>query len=287
METKIDISVVIPMYNSEKYIESTISSILSQEKHGMNYEIIIVDDVSTDNSRAIVKNIKNERIRLIELKKNKGSANARNTGIKSAKGEWIQFIDSDDRICNNLYKKFENSLKPEFNCYLFSLINEYNDFIIKQTILDVIDKRAFAYFGGVWNKFIKKEICIEFEEISRQNEDTCFIYDMMIEKELKILLIEDAYYLYNCRNEHSKMANFNKEEYLKMFLHIYNQIEKCDDITKMSICDTFIGILLSKITPFSIRLQVAIKTFLKLYKYAPNAYRNGFGKHVITVKIKS
>src|ERR1017187_5390448 len=137
METKIDISVVIPMYNSEKYIESTISSILSQEKHGMNYEIIIVDDVSTDNSRAIVKNIKNERIRLIELKKNKGSANARNTGIKSAKGEWIQFIDSDDRICNNLYKKFENSLKPEFNCYLFSLINEYNDFIIKQTILDV------------------------------------------------------------------------------------------------------------------------------------------------------
>src|ERR1017187_5683507 len=106
MENKIDISVIIPMYNAEKYIEAAIASITNQEEHGMNYEIIIVDDCSSDNSREIVKNLRNERIRLIELEKNGGSGNARNTSIRLAQGDWIQFMDSDDKICNDLYQKF-------------------------------------------------------------------------------------------------------------------------------------------------------------------------------------
>ena len=122
MEKRIDVSLIVPMYNSEKYIEHTIGAILNQKAHGQNIEIIIIDDVSTDHSREIVKGIKDERIKLIELKKNRGTANARNVGISSAKGEWIQFVDSDDAICDDLYSKFEKSKMPGYNCYLFSLI---------------------------------------------------------------------------------------------------------------------------------------------------------------------
>ena len=87
------------MYNSEQYIEHAIASIVNQERHGLNIEIIVVDDVSKDSSRELVRIMKDERIRLIELEKNGGTANARNTGIRLARGQWIQFMDSDDRIC--------------------------------------------------------------------------------------------------------------------------------------------------------------------------------------------
>jgi glycosyltransferase involved in cell wall biosynthesis len=101
MENRIDISVIIPMYNAEKFITNAISSIVAQEEHGLNYEIIVVDDGSSDKSREVVKNLKNERIRLIELEKNGGTAIARNAGLRLAKGEWIQFLDSDDRVCSD------------------------------------------------------------------------------------------------------------------------------------------------------------------------------------------
>jgi glycosyltransferase involved in cell wall biosynthesis len=273
MGNNIDISVIIPMYNAEQHIENAISSIASQEKHGLNYEIIVVDDDSKDKSREVVKNLNNERIRLIELKENEGTANARNTGLKLAIGEWIQFLDSDDRVCNDLYKKFEMARKPGINCYIFSLIRENYEHTLKQTILDVKDKRAFGHFGTVCNKFIKKEICLEFKK-EFDFEDNCFIIEMMIEKELKISLIEDAYYLYNRKNEQSKTANFNEKEYWKMYAYVYSQIDKCDEFTKMYILEIFVASIFNRAMPFLMSFRIATKTMIKLFKYLPCVYVN-------------
>jgi glycosyltransferase involved in cell wall biosynthesis len=281
---KIDISVIIPMYNSEKYIENTIFSIVHQENHGLHYEIIVVDDASNDNSREVVRNMKNERIRLIQLEKNGGTANARNTGIRLAKGEWIQFVDSDDRICNNLYKKFEMSRKPGINCYLFSMIIENHDDTIKRTITEVKDKRAIGYFYSVCNMFINKNICIEFKN-EFKFEDVCFIFDMMKEKELKISLIGDAYYILNRKNDQSKMANFNKMEYRKMYSYVYGQIDKSDKITKMFILETFVGIMFSRGVPFFMSLKIAARTLLTLYKFVPEVYFNGIRNCVTNTRI--
>lgn len=86
-------SVVIPLYNKEKSIEKTIQTVLDQTFH--DFEIIVVNDGSTDNSRNIVKRIGDSRIVLID-EKNSGVASARNTGIRSAKGKYICFLDADD-----------------------------------------------------------------------------------------------------------------------------------------------------------------------------------------------
>ena len=284
MENKIDITVIIPMYNSEKYIEKAITSIIHQEEHGLNYEIIIIDDFSNDNSCEVVKKINNDKIKLIELKKNCGTANARNTGIRIAKGEWIQFFDSDDRIGNDLYKKFELSKKPDINCYLFSLIVEYYDYNLKQKFTVIKDKRAFGHHNVIWNKFIKRDICIEFKK-DYYFEDPCFIVDMMIEKDLKLSLINDAYYIYNRKNKNSKMANFNKKEYFKMYSYIYSQIDKCDDFTKMYILEMFVALLFIRNIPFLMSLYIATKTLLRLYKYLPRVYLNQNRHCVESIKI--
>lgn len=94
MNMKPYISVIIPMYNASEYIRCAISSVLIQNY--LNFEVIVVDDGSTDNSGMIVESIKDSRIRLIR-QNNAGVSSARNSGITEAKGEYIAFLDSDDK----------------------------------------------------------------------------------------------------------------------------------------------------------------------------------------------
>lgn len=88
------VSIIMPSYNTGAYIEKSIQSVLNQTYS--NWELIIVDDCSTDNTDQIVSTIKDARIKYIKNKKNKGAAVSRNRALREAKGKWIAFLDSDD-----------------------------------------------------------------------------------------------------------------------------------------------------------------------------------------------
>ncbi|KAG4097223.1 nucleotide-diphospho-sugar transferase [Neocallimastix lanati (nom. inval.)] len=110
--SKIKISVIIPVYNTELYLERSIQSVLNQTLKEL--EIICIDDSSSDNSLNILNKLKKEdyRIKIIHLDENKGPSISRNTGINIANGEFIGFLDSDDyvdkRFFENLYKYTKN-----------------------------------------------------------------------------------------------------------------------------------------------------------------------------------
>ena len=105
------VSVIIPLYNKEKYIRKTIESVLSQTYN--NFEVLIVDDGSTDNSANIVKSIDDDRIKYI-YKENGGVSSARNRGVIEAKGEWILFLDADDCLYHKCLEVLINpSLKND------------------------------------------------------------------------------------------------------------------------------------------------------------------------------
>lgn len=97
------VSVIIPMYNSEKYIEDCINSVINQTYR--NLEIIVIDDCSSDSSTEIVSNMKDSRLKIIRLLENKGVSNARNKGVELAEGDYICFIDSDDIWVKNKIEK--------------------------------------------------------------------------------------------------------------------------------------------------------------------------------------
>lgn len=94
MEHRKNVSIIIPVYNAEKYIAETIENIKKQTYK--NYEIILINDASTDKSVEIIKKYLSETVKLIQLKENCGPAIARNRGIQEAKGRYICFQDADD-----------------------------------------------------------------------------------------------------------------------------------------------------------------------------------------------
>ena len=95
MKTNPSVSIIIPLYNKEQIINHTVQSVLHQT--GIDLELIIVDDGSTDGSVNVVKGIRDNRLQLIR-QKNGGPGKARNAGLAYAKGDWILFLDADDEL---------------------------------------------------------------------------------------------------------------------------------------------------------------------------------------------
>lgn len=101
------VSIVIPMFNVEKYIETCIGSILAQTFK--DFEIIVVDDCSTDRSCEIVSKYTDPRIKLVRQIKNSGENKSRNLGLKIANGKYVYFMDSDDAILPHIIETLFNA----------------------------------------------------------------------------------------------------------------------------------------------------------------------------------
>ena len=112
MKNKIDVSIIIPVYNSERYIAYIIEDLLNQSYE--NFEIIVINDGSTDNSQEILAEFekRDERVKVVEVK-NAGVSEARNLGISLAKGDYIRFIDADDRINKDSVKNMVDIVKKD------------------------------------------------------------------------------------------------------------------------------------------------------------------------------
>lgn len=139
------ISIIMPTYNREKTIERAIKSVLNQTYS--NFELIIVDDCSQDNTEKIVQRIKDSRIKYIKLSENKGACYARNYGINISKGNILSFQDSDDewlpkKLEKQLINMKKNKSKIDF-CSCKKFINKEIKIIPEQKQLNIIKKYGF------------------------------------------------------------------------------------------------------------------------------------------------
>ena len=143
-------SIVVPVYNVEKYLEKCLKSIQNQTYD--NFEVIIVNDGSTDNSKEIIRSfVKDPRFKSFN-KKNGGLSDARNFGVKYTTGDFLLFIDSDDYIDKNLLTKLNN------------VIEQYNPDIIKFNFIDVIEDKEYKHFEKITvSKEVKLTELINFD----------------------------------------------------------------------------------------------------------------------------
>ena len=117
------LSIIIPVYNTEKYVKSTLDSIYTQINYPFDFEVVVVDDGTPDNAMDIVKNYQRNKNNLdIIHQENKGLSAARNTGLSQAKGEYIWYVDSDDTIPKDAFEKIYSRVldMKEANTFIFS-----------------------------------------------------------------------------------------------------------------------------------------------------------------------
>lgn len=154
------VSIITPSYNASRFISQTIGSVISQTYK--NWEMIIIDDCSTDNSIMLIEDYinKDDRIKLIKLKRNSGPANARNRGIKEANGKYIAFLDSDDLwMPQKLEKQIkfmqDNRLSLTYSSYETMDINNknINHRTIKKTITyrDMLKSNHIGNLTGIYD----------------------------------------------------------------------------------------------------------------------------------------
>lgn len=242
------ISVIIPVYNAEKYLEECIKSLLGQSLY--NCEFIFVNDGSNDNSVDIIRSYikKDKRITLIN-QKNQGVSQARNTGIVSAKGEYIGFVDSDDYVDLDMYKELYKQIQNEECEVIISNFEEElngNKHIRKYSLKEnkVLDKNyieneILPFFvredslNTVCNKLYKKSIIdeynIRFPKGLPLGEDGIFnmIY---FSKCNSCKYIDYTGYHYREVNG-SATRNLYKHDYFQRELDVYNfDLEKLIDI---------------------------------------------------------
>lgn len=244
------ISIIIPIYNAEEYIEKCLNSLVLQTY--ANIEILCTDDCSTDNSVQIVKKLqeKDSRIKLYLHKTNKGPATARNTGLDRASGEYIMFCDNDDTYEPNMCEKMLDTML-EHNADLVtcraSIENVYLDrplaeYINSQPVgmYHLCDKMKCHMNVLLWNKIYKKSLIDKYEirfpdGVSGEDDAFCCNYAAVAEKYYGL---SDRLYNYVLRKSSFTFtigrgkASEKRFDKIRIIEYIYNFMKKHDLLKK-------------------------------------------------------
>ncbi|MCX7578421.1 glycosyltransferase family 2 protein [Leuconostoc falkenbergense] len=222
------VSIIMPNYNTAEYVENSIWSVLNQT-YG-NLELIIVDDMSYDNSKNIIKKLAmtDSRINLICLDENKGAANARNLGIDLAKGRYIAFIDSDDIWAFNKLEKQLKFMKDKKISFVASYY-DYIDYTGKRLDRIVRGKITRNYWdllkdcpGNSTIIYDSQILGKTFVPLIKKRNDY-LMWINVIKKAKLIYVIPDILVHYRIR---SNSLSYNKKDLIKYHWRIYRNYEK-------------------------------------------------------------
>lgn len=248
---EIKVSVIIPVYNCEKYIKKCVTSIIKQSYK--NIEILLINDGSTDNSYAKCKEIAilDERIKVFS-KDNGGVSSARNYGLKKCEGDYILFIDGDDYITNDCIEKSIKLIKEkDIEILKFSFVKEISKSIHKKysfsvPINKVILNKEYSKilypntfltndFCNITNVLIKKEIINHDFEPRMIGEDFLFFMECLI-KSKNVYFINDIFYHYVV-NENSATHIFDAKKHFQKLAdgyYVNNKIKELVGVNNLS-----------------------------------------------------
>lgn len=247
------ISIIVPVYNVEKYIDRCLQSLISQTYKDI--EIIIINDGSTDNSLQICeKYAQNDKRIKLYSKKNEGLGLTRNYGIDKSNGDYIAFVDSDDFVTENMCESlleaaeqynaevvygnvyyYDNGMTKEKNKIIETTVwqkNEVSDFLLDLIGTKPSEKNDTIMEVSVWKALFKKEVFEKFKirfvsEREYISEDIIFDIDFL-SKVNKVVAIKDFVYYY-CVNPNSLSKSFRADRFekvKKLYFKIIDMLKK-------------------------------------------------------------
>lgn len=225
MEYKYKISIIIPFYNSESYLEEVIESIMKQTIGFKNIQLILVNDGSTDNSEEICLKYKAIYNNIVYLKQeNSGVSSARNNGLKYVEGKYINFIDSDDKWSENALFEMYNFIEKNNNeidfvsarikCFEANEDYHFLDYKFEKTRVVDLKNEPDMIIMNVASSLFKSEAIRDknFDVKIKVAEDSLFINTLLLDK-LKCGVCREAIYYYRKRKTgNSTIQNISKSK---------------------------------------------------------------------------
>lgn len=287
---EVKVSVIIPVYNVEKYLHECMDSIINQTLKEI--EIICVDDGSTDSSLSILNDYasKDNRITVVQ-QENQGAGVARNTGLDLAKGEYLSFLDPDDFFeLNMLEATYNKAIETDVDIVIFGC-NTYNDTtnLFSETVQKLefekdiftpsdISEKIFNSFGhAAWNKLFKssfiKESQLYFQPLFRANDKYFTCIALATASKIAILNEILLYYRIGMNtkklaiNDKTRLCFYQAELAIKDKLKILNLYDKYEH--------TFFSSMLSS-SIYHLNLQTTKKDFYFLYDHLKENLENDF-----------
>ena len=288
MEYKI--SIIIPLYNGEKYVEKIIQSLSKQTIGFKNLEIIFVDDNSSDNTQKILKNIdeKYDNCKTILLKNNTGGpGKPRNIGIKNASSEYIMYLDQDDKYENNtceialkniekyktdvlyfdFYETYLNSDKIRKSCYQLKeplIISKENN-----------NEELYYRVCGSWSTISKKEYLIKHDIKFLEDcvlEDVPYSIDTLAHLD-KVIIIPDV--LYTHYNKSTSLSHTKDDKQLNSQIqgmtYIKKSLEKQDKIPQNKMMGNFILHWIETfVSSYKLNFKTKKELLNKIYEFQNN-----------------
>lgn len=275
----VDFSFILPCYNVEKYVEDCIKSITSQNFDDITYEILCIDDKSSDKTLSILENLAKENpfIKIHKNIKNRGVSYSRNVGINNAIGKWILFLDSDDLMMPNVIKQIHKAAEEnDADAVALKALRVEEDFKLNQVKnIDVNSGEIFANcaISAAYNLKKLKEYNLFFNENISYGEDTLFRGLFFYKSNVKI--VSDILWYLIRKNGASLTQTKSKEKLKKIYFDsiiIYEEYI-ANNLTKEVVNHAKEGIALKLAQTMDrdfIKQQLPI---LKSKKYYPYKFR--------------
>lgn len=241
------ISVIVPIYNVERYLRKCIDSLIEQVKNEYDLEILLVDDGSTDNSGKICDEYASKKTYIsVFHKKNGGLSDARNYGIYKSNGDFLIFIDSDDYVSNNFFEKIINKINKDIDIVFWDAkyVDDDNEEItnIKYPMKHVVLNENYIYTGkkifddtfsrskelptAVWLGAYRKDFILGntlFFEKGLLHEDEMWSFKTIYEAK-NVVYISDDLYCYRIRKNSIMRDSEKDRKHIESYIYIYNSL---------------------------------------------------------------
>lgn len=281
------LSIIIPVYNGEKYINDCLKTILDNNSN--DFEVIVVNDGSKDKTKEIIEEINDKRIKLYN-NENHGVSYSRNFGLKKASGEYIMFVDADDLLCNNWNEIVIDNIKGDFSIFSKENLSSKKIVLIKQ--ICGVNNDGIIIAGPV-SKVYKRELInnykIEFNEDIINGEDMLFNLNF-VKVAKNINIIKQSFYKYRI-NFGSATKSFN-EKILQSDILFHQELKKINNdnnIKNILGCNGLFTIVdrISYVKKYSEAKKWFDKIDLKFYSNYSSENLGKFEKRIIKRALKN
>lgn len=276
------ISIIVAVYNTEKYIRTCLDSLLLQTYS--NLEIIVIDDASTDQSKQVLKEYENEKkIRIVYNETNKGLAYNRNLGMDIATGDYLGFIDSDDSIPTDYYEKLMLGIEKEKADISICDIKLVYEETKTEKVNLCYDGNSFhllsvlqcGLVASCCNKLFKRDLINQYKfEVGKVNEDIAVVVPALVHAK-KLAYVKNCYYNYVQRESSIQNSRFSEKRFdifdgVETTLKRVSDSKYYNDIKDILVFNQLILLLfyvIPKERSFFYRQKILKKYFLLAKKY--------------------